>query len=436
MVFTVRSLLLFALAGALMWLLSPVISPLGGLAVFDGCWLVLVLWDCILTASRRKILVARRVMSPLSVGHENTVEIEVSNQGALPAKVTICDDAPPGWEVSTRELSAAVPPGGSASCFYSAKPLRRGDYQFGSLWIRVEGVLGLVRRQFTISARQTVKVLPNIANVREYELLAIKGRLQEAGMKPVRFFGGGTEFESLREYHRDDDFRTINWKASARKGRLITEHYEVDRSQQIILALDTGRLMEEEIHGLAKLDHALNAALLLSYVAMKKDDRVGLVTFSREIGPYMAPGRGKGHFLSMLARVRDLATSRDEPDFGVLADFLALKNRKRSLVVLFTDFQGEESSRAAVEHIRQLYPRHLPLCVLLGNPRLHETAQSFPEDSGTVYRKALAQELLWERQVLTARMRTGGVTVLDGDPARLAPMLIKTYMEIKHKMKL
>src|SRR4051794_11044498 len=293
--------------------LEPLFLPLAVLALLAVLVAVGVDWS--LLPRPAAISVQRRLEPRLSLGADNLIRLDVRNGAPRPLRFVLRDGTPRDCRASALYLSGTAPAGGSTTLSYRLRPTRRGDYAFGDAVLRWESPLGLLRRQGTFRAAEAVKVYPNLLDIRKYDLLARRGRLQEAGLRASRRFGTGTEFESLREYQPDDDYRRINWKATARRGRPITAEFETERSQNVLAVLDAGRLMATEVGGLTKLDLALNTSLLLAYVASLRGDRVGLLAFSDRVLAYLPPRRGRRAFLAMLATLYNLRAEPVEPDF-------------------------------------------------------------------------------------------------------------------------
>ena len=211
---------------------------------------------------------------------------------------------------------------------YHVRPLQRGDYQFANLNLRWRGPLGLVVRQAAVEASSPVKVYPNLLDVRRYDLLLRRNRLQELGLRHTRLFGEGTEFERLREYLPDDDFRRINWKATARRNRPVTTEYQTERSQNVVAVLDIGRMMQSPVDQIAKLDYVVNAVLFLAYVATAKGDKVGLMTFADSVSQFVSPHHGRGQFYRLLEMLYGVKAQPVEPDYRQALSTLARKQRK------------------------------------------------------------------------------------------------------------
>jgi uncharacterized protein (DUF58 family) len=314
---------------------------------------------------------------------------------------------------------------------YHVRPLRRGDYRFGRVNLRWCGPLGLVVRQGHVEAAEPVKVYPNLLDVRRYDLLLRRNRLQEMGLRHTRLFGEGTEFERLREYLPDDEFRRIEWKATARRRRPVTIEYQTERSQNVIAVLDVGRMMQSPVARMAKLDYVVNAVLLLGYVATGKGDKVGLMTFADDVPLYLSPRQGRGQFYRMLEALYAVEAQPVEPDYRRALGYLATKQRKRSLVLIFTDLTGGMSVQSLTSHVSVLARRSLPLVVTISDPEVHAAAGLRPRTSLEVYQRAAAGRLLDERRVVLDNLHRHGVLTLDVPADRLSLAVINRYLELK-----
>jgi uncharacterized protein (DUF58 family) len=263
-----------------------------------------------------------------------------------------------------------------------------------------------------------------------------RNRLQEIGLRQARQFGEGTEFERLRDYLPDDDFRRIDWKATARRHRPITVEYQTERSQSVIAVLDTGRMMQSPVAHIAKLDYVVNAVLLLAYVATGKGDKVGLMTFADEVTQFLTPRQGRGQFYRMLELLYGVEAQPVEPDYRRALSYLALKQRKRALVVIFTDLSGGLSMQSLVSQVSVLARRSLPLVVTISDPDVHAAARQRPQDSLAVYQRAAAAQLLDERQLTLDTLRRQGVLTLDVPANQLSIAVINRYLELKARTRL
>jgi uncharacterized protein (DUF58 family) len=380
--------------------------------------------------------VARVHDTKLSLGAENAVTVSVRNRSRRGTRLTVRDEAPEEFKIETRVLEGDVPPLGTWSGVYHLQPLRRGDYKFGDLHLRWLGPLKLVVRQGRVKAAEPVKVYPNLLDVRIYDLLLRRNRLQEMGLRTTRMFGEGTEFERLREYLPDDEFRRINWKATARRNRPVTVEYQTERSQSVIAVLDTGRMMQSPVADIAKLDYAVNAVLFLTYVATGKGDRVGMMSFADDVSHYLAPRQGRGQFYRMLEVLYAVDATQVEPDYRKALTYLAVKQRRRALVVIFTDLSSGASMDSLVAQVSLLARSSLPLVVTISDPDIHAASKQKPSDSLTVYQRAAATQILDERRVALDTLRRRGVLTLDVPANQLSFSVINRYLELKGRTRL
>ena len=372
----------------------------------------------------------------LSLGAENPVKISLRNRSWRGVDFTVRDEAPEQFKIEARTIEGHVEPRGEWESVYHVRPVRRGDYQFGDLSLRWLGPLGLVNRQAKVEAQEPVKVYPNLLDVRRYDLLLRRNRLQEMGLRTTRQFGEGTEFERLREYLPDDEYRRINWKATARRNFPVTTEYQTERSQQVIAVLDVGRMMQSPVADIAKLDYVVNAVLLLTYVATGKGDRVGMMSFADDVRHYLGPRQGRGQFYRMLELLYAVEPQPVEPNYRKALAYLAIKQRRRALVVLFTDLTGGASLNSLVAQMAMLARNSLPLVVTISDPDVVSLSQMKPNDSLGVYQRAAASQLLDERRVVLDSLRQRGVQTLDVPANQLSMSVINRYLELKGRMQL
>jgi uncharacterized protein (DUF58 family) len=454
-----------------LYLLLLAMAPLaafGGVAsviavLVTSLLLLTAVADWLMARDLSRVAARREVPDKLSLGAWNPVRIVVRNDAARPLTIAVRDAYPadfrvqigelvvaPGAEVVVPgQLPAPLAPGAEASLVYRVSPRQRGDFDFGRLYLRAAGPLGFVRRAHAVpESTAPVRVYPNLRQIRRFDLLARRGMESDGGQRARRVPGATTEFERLREYGPDDEYRSINWKASARRGRLIVNQYEAERSQNLVVMIDAGRLMSARVdvpeadaagaitagevsEGLAKLDHALNAALLLGYVGTLRGDRVALLAYADDVRTYIPPGRGRRTFLKMVEALYNLRAEPVEPDHARAFGYLAGRSLRRSLVVLFTDLSDREASAPLVAQLQRAARHHLVLCVTLGDPSIIRPAAARPKDSQQLYEKMVAQRLLDDRTAVLATLAAGGVLCLDARADTLSPRLIETYLELK-----
>jgi uncharacterized protein (DUF58 family) len=431
MMLTIRGTLLLLLPApflaAATWLpgLRPVAAVIALLA------LALLALDWWRAGAVDTFSVTRQHDSRLSLGAENPITLSLEQRQQRPVRFWLRDESPDAFQIDRRILSGEVAPRGRWQDNYHVRPLRRGDYRFGDLNLRWRAPLGLVVRQGRIEAAVPVKVYPNLLEVRRYDLLLQRNRLQELGLRHARRYGEGTEFERLREYLPDDEYRRIDWKATARRHRPVTIEYQTERSQNVIAVLDVGRMMQSPVAHMAKLDYVVNAVLLLAYVATGKGDKMGLMTFADKVIHFMQPRQGRGQFYRMLEMLYAVEAAPVEPNYRQALNYLALKQRKRSLVVIFTDLSGGISMGELTGHVTMLARRTLPLVVTISDPDIHAAARQRPLNSLAVYQRAAAEQLLDERRVALEQMARRGVLTLDVPANRLSMAVINRYLELK-----
>ncbi len=438
----------------LFWLLllaAPFGAAGGPLVLVAGavCFLAIItaLTDWVLAGDGRRVR-ARRVLATdkLSLGAWNPIQVELANTTARPQRIVVRDLPPPGFlsDTPTTVFASKLPARADSTLTYRVKPPRRGDAWFGDLYVRVTGPLGLVRRAFRQrGTAQPVRVYPSLRELRRYDLLVRRGLEVQPLGRPVRVAGASTEFERVREYLPDDEFRRINWKATARRAQPMVNQFEAERSQNLVVLLDAGRAMsalaepeqdeEDADPGLSKLDYALNAALLLAYVASMRGDRVALLAYADDVRTFVPPQRGRRALLATVQALYNLRAEPVEPDHGRAFDFLGQRNLRRSLVVLFTDLADRESSANLAAHILRAARQHLVVCVTLGDPNVRRPAEQRPTDGPGLYEKMVAQQLLDDRAAILAQLAAHGVLTVDSVADALNPKLIGTYLELKQR---
>ena len=433
-VFSTRFFLLLAAGLAL---LSAAWISRGALYVtllYDVALMVTAAADYLLSEKENAFRVEREMEERFAMGAENEVTIKISNRAQRKVTFLVKDEYPPRMELtSPREAQLTIPAGRSRAWRYSLLPTARGKYDFGNTVLRFRTRLGLLWRQISYPTATNVKVYPDIREARKHELYAHRNRRPEPGLRRMRVRGQGREFESLREFVIGDEIRHISWAATARRGKVITRQYTIERSQNIVVLLDTGRLMTARIGKLTKLDHAVNATLSIAYVAAAGGDNVGLVAFSRRVVSYLPPRRGRDQINRLMEALYSLEPQMIEPSYKRAFNFFGANCKRRSLVVILTDLVDRDASAELLAHTSQLIPRHLPLIITIGDTDLREMVRAQPATSGDVYRQAVAEEILRQREEALMRIRHAGGLALDVPAGRLSLELVNKYLEVKER---
>lgn len=423
-----------ALAGFVLASLGLVAIPLvaAGLALAAA-------WEAS-AIPRASILTLSRDLPPrLALGAANEIALSLTHRGRVPLFVEVRDRAP--WELRpTRQPgSFTLLPGTVARHRYDVTPPSRGAHRFESVDLRLTRFPGLVRRQETVALAGDTHVYPNLREVARYALLLHRKREHMLGIKQARRRGKGTEFESLREYQPDDEFRDISWKASARRGTLVTQTWQVERSQNVMILVEAGRMMSAQaaMQGvppdawLSKLDHSIHAALVLAQAAAMKEDRVGVLTFAEAPKTFLAPKRGRTQLTAIVDALHALQPALCEPDFAQAFQYLKTRAKRRSLVALFTDVLDAESARLLTDTLPILLPQHVPLVIAVSDPSVTEIANVLPASGAEAFDSAVAEDLLQERRDILRRLRSKGALVLDVAPGELSAAVVNKYLEIK-----
>jgi uncharacterized protein (DUF58 family) len=387
-------------------------------------------------AKPRHLVAIREAPLAFSVGRSGDVTYHWRNGAPRAARLRLREVRPELLGGAQPPRWIRVPARGAARETVPVTPARRGRQTGGGFVLDSVGPLGLGMRRDRIALPWDVAVYPPLVTVRLQASVARAQRRREQGIAPLRRLGEGRLFESLRDWVPGDDLRHIDWKATARRGKVITRQYEAERRQHVLLVLDLGRLLTAEIAGVSRLEYVVRAALELAYAAVQHDDNVGVMAFADGVQHFVAPQRGRlalKRVLDVLARVEPRLV---EPDYPGAFRYLAARNRKRALTVLFTDVIDRFASDALVANVASLRPRHLPLAVTLQSPELNAVAALRPAVAHDAFRKAAAEELLRAREEALGHMRRAGVLVLDVPPERAAEAVVTKYLDLKRRGRL
>ncbi len=399
--------------------------------VLNGLLAALALGDALTLPLRNSFSAERAAGRVASLGKPHPLTLTLLNHGARRYDVAIRDGVPPELNPEPAQFTLRVPPRSRSALHYVLRPRRRGAFALARVYLRARSRLGFWQRLWEYPVQTTIHVYPDMKQLGQYALLARTNRLSLLGVRHTRRIGQDNEFERLRDYTIDDNYKHINWRATARRGKLTVQDYQASQSQRLVFLIDCGRMMTNEAAGLSLLDHALNAMLMLSYVALRQGDSVGLVSFSDEIHSYLPPRGGMGQMNRLLHASFDRFPRLVESRYDQAFRYLAAHCRKRSLVVLVTNVIDEVNAHQVQRHLTNLVGRHLPLGVLLRDHRLFEAVEAEHPSGTQLWRAAAAAEILiWRHQVLTD-LQTKGVLSLDVFPEHMTAPLVNRYLEVK-----
>jgi len=385
----------------------------------------------------RDILGVKRTVAPiLRQSQPFQVELTVLNKGDAAASFEVLDSPPVEFNGSARMIVLRLAAKQETLQAYSLKSFRRGNFDFGAVFYRVTGPLGLIQRQGKIDLPQRVQVLPDLTGEGSRDLqLALAGAMQAGRRKSPRR-GEGNEFESLREHQRDDDFRHIDWKTSAKRGKLITRQYETERDQRLMILLDTGRLMSPKIGSYRKLDYAINASVHLAQVALHKGDFVGYAIFNDELRAFADPKKGQAQMSVLVRNLTSLQPTRLESDYAGVFHHVLRNCSRRTLIVCFTDLGDAHSANRLLQAALPLMPRHLPVIVTVSNSEVLAVTRKTPENEFEVYRHVAAMEIWNDYQRTLRGLRSRGVATVSVPAQELSTAAINEYLRIKETARL
>ena len=445
MIFTRRFLLIWG-CGLAPFLLVLLLWPGGGRLL--AAVVTLVCYDLVLAAialldwrsmeDPRQWEATRTIPPRLSLGEEHVITIRLRLPVGRSLRLVIRDEHPDRLELlDQRDMIRVTEPDGPgwqrAEARYRLRAGLRGDFFFGDILLRWSSPRGLVIRQSRFPAVARCKVYPNIAQAQRHGFSGSVARQFEPGLHRSRLSGQGREFESLREYVMGDELRQVSWTATARRGRLMTRQYQIERNQSVIVMVDIGRLMTSRIAGATKLDHAIDAALSIACAAAGSGDNVGLLVFEREVVRFLPPRKGQAQIRAMLDALYDIEPRMIEPSYARAFQYLTRNCRKRSLVVVLTDLVDRDASADLLACASTLLPRHLPLIVTIADNDLEAIVSTPPDSIDELYRQSVAEELLQQREEALARIVDYGGLALDLPAGSLSVRLVRKYLDVKER---
>lgn len=380
------------------------------------------------------IVVTREFDRRFAIGDPTRVSVLVENVSSLPISLRIKDEYPPRMHLDEgRESEFTVIAHGTAEFYYHLTPKRRGAYTFGGTAVRFLSQLGLVWCSATMGEPQRVKVYPNMRRAREMELKALGARSFLAIQRRSIRRGEGREFESMRDYVRGDELRHISWTATARRHKLTTRQYQIERDQTVMIAIDAGRLMTGRIEDETKFDTAIHASLALMSACARAGDNCGLLVFGRRVRRFLPPKRGVEHIDAVLESLYDVEPEIVEPSYARGFQYIASNLKKRSFVVILTDLVDKDSSKELITSLKLLRPRHLPLVATIGDRDLNAAVSRPPADVKEVFTQSAAEEIIHQRAAALRLVESLGGLALDVTAKTLAPRLLESYLKVKER---
>jgi len=371
--------------------------------------------------------------TPPQLGLETRVRIEIQCLGTIPLYVRIFDDPPATFHSGAPDLQIATWNRSAGTAEYSVLPRVRGDAKFGSVYLRYQSPLQIAERWAVVPLEQTIRVYPNLEESKRDVIYLIRSRQITMEKRHVRQLGRGREFESLREYRESDEWRDISWAATARRGKLISRSYRIERSQTVWLVLDAGRLLRAGVSGLTKLDYAAGTALSLAQVALYSGDRVAMLAYGRRVQQRLPPGHGSGHLRALVEGLAQVRGEELEADHQRAAEAILSSQKQRSLIVWLTDLSETATTPEVIESASRLAHRHLVLFTVIAQPELRHLLAARPENARQMFHYVAAQEIVHRRDLLLRTLRQQGALTLEVDPAKLSSAVVNQYLTAKER---
>ena len=393
--------------------------------------LLLVLDVVLLYSVRDGVKAVRDMADRLSNGDENEIRLYVRNRYPFPLTLTLIDEIPHQFQVRDAKYKSRLATGKEIIVRYMLRPVRRGEYNFGAINIFANTLIGFVDRRYRFDQHQTVPVYPSYIQMRKYELMAHSNRLSELGIKKVRRIGHTMEFDQIREYVVGDDYRLVNWKATARRGHLMVNQYQDERSQRVYSIIDKGRTMKMPFERMTLLDYAINASLVLSSIAVYRQDRAGLATFSKRVETVLPAERTRMQMHKIVEMLYNQETDFPESDFEHLYTVIRRGITTRSLLFLFTNFETLSALQRQLPYLRRIAKLHLLVVVFFENTELQDLLASRPETTEEVTIKTIGEQFAWEKRQIVKELERHGILSIYTPPEGLTANTVNKYLEIK-----
>lgn len=408
----------------------PLFYSFGKLSILVVVGLVFV--DSILLYSKRDGILAERIMAnKLSNGDKNNISIYIQNNYSFQTQIEILDEIPHQFQIRDFLIKLSLNANQQGSTSYTVRPVKRGEYKFGGLHVFVVTTLSLVSRRYTFSSEKNVPVYPSFIQMRKYALLAISNRLTMYGVKKIRKIGHNQEFDQIKLYTFGDDYRTVNWKATARKGELMVNQYQDERSQQVYSVIDKGRVMKMPFEGMSLLDYAINASLVISNIAISKDDKAGLMTFTNRVQATLPASKNHSQMQKIADVLYNQKTNFEESDFESLYVHIKRTISQRSLILLYTNFETVSSLQNQLPYLRKIAAAHLLIVVFFENTELKSLIEKKPTNTEEIYLQTIAEKFALEKRLIVKELQKVGIQAILTPPQHLTVNTINKYLELK-----
>ena len=389
----------------------------------------------LLFLTRGTISAARACPERLSNGDDNEVAITLESRYGFSVRVTVLDEIPAQFQKRDLSFSVRLSPGGAGRLRYGLRPTRRGSYQFGRLRLYAASPLGWLQRRFIAGEEQTVRVYPSFLRLRKYHLMAEASR-REPGLRRKRLLGHSMEFEQIKAYVPGDDYRTLNWKATARTGSWMVNSYVEQRSQQVYCIIDKGRAMKMPFEGLSLLDYAINATLVISSVAERGQDKVGVITFSNRVDTLLVAERTEARMRQILEALYHQKTGYPESDYERL--YIAVRNHipQRSLLILFTNFETLSALKRQEPYLRKMATRHRVVVVIFENTEIAALVKEGASGVAEVYTEVVSEKFSHDKRLIIRELQLWGIAAILSAPATVTVDALNKYLELKARQAL
>lgn len=394
---------------------------------------VLIFVDLMLLyRSRENPLKADRYLPErFSNGDKNKVILNLENRYPFRVRLSLIDELPFQFQKRDFMIKRSLNPESKKAILYWLRPTERGAYDFGKLNVYAASQIALVKRRFKFADNQSVAVYPSFLKMRQYELMAISDRLIQQGSKQIRRISNNKEFEQIKEYVQGDDYRTVNWKATARMGKLMVNQYRDEKAQHIYNIIDLGRSMKMPFNGMSLSDYAINAALALADVSLIKDDKAGLITFSDKIHRVIQADRKSAQMQMITEALYKEQTNFLESDFEKMYFQLQAVSKQRSLLILYTNFESPNALSRQMKVLKTLARRHVVLLVFFKNTELETVLGQSAENLQEVYFKTIAEKMMYEKRKMVSDLKQNGIYSVLTEPENLTVETINAYLNLK-----